>query len=53
MKPFPYNHSIGVSAGLNNTRQRDFVKVKAKTSIFIENPIREPRLEKSESRRFL
>ena len=36
MKPFPYDYSIGdVSAGLNNTRQRDFarqrdfVKVKA------------------------
>ena len=31
VKQFPYNHSISdVSAGLNNTRQRDFVKVKAK-----------------------
>ena len=27
---FPYNHSInGITAGLNNTRQREFVKVKA------------------------
>ena len=38
IKPFSYNRSISdVSAGLNNSRQRDFVKVKAKTSIFIEN----------------
>ena len=38
VKPFPYNHSVsGVSAGLNNIRQIDRVKVQAKTSIFIKN----------------
>ena len=37
VKPIPYNHGISeVSAGLNNTRQRDFVKVKAKIINFIE-----------------
>ena len=37
IKPFPHNHSINnVYAGLNNTRKRDVVKVKAKTSVFIE-----------------
>ena len=38
IKLFPYNDSIfGLSADLNNTRQRDFVKVRTKTSFFIEN----------------
>ena len=41
IKPFLYDHSISdVSAGLN--RQRNFVKVKVNTSIFIENIIRIP-----------
>ena len=48
--PFPYNHSISdISAGLNNSRQRDFVKLKGKISIFIENLTRVPlKLEKPE-----
>ena len=49
IKSFPYNHSISdVLAGLHNTRQRDFVTVKAKIIIFIENPARVPlKLKKS------
>ena len=49
IKPFPYNHCISdVAAGLNNTKQRDLVKVKAKTLIFIENLTRVTlKLEKS------
>ena len=43
IKPFPYNHSVSdVSAGLSSTRRRDSVKVKAKTSIFVENLTRVP-----------
>ena len=55
IKLFLYNHSISdVSAGLNNTRQSDFVKAKAKISIFVENLTRVPlKLEKSENRQFL
>ena len=55
MELIPYNHRISdVSAGLNNIRERDFVKVKAKTSIFIENVASVPlKLEKPENRRFL
>ena len=38
IKQFPYDHSISdVLAGLNNPRQRDFVKVKAKIINFREN----------------
>ena len=55
VKQFPYNPSISdVSDGLNHIRQRDFVKVKAKISIFIENLTRVPlKLEEPENRRFL
>ena len=43
IKPFPYNHSVSnVSASLNNARQRDFVKVRTRKSIFIENLTRIP-----------
>ena len=44
-----YNNSIGdTSAGLSNTREKDFVKVEAKSSIVIKNLTRVPlKLEKS------
>ena len=55
IRPFLYNHSVSdISVGLNNTKQRDFVKVKAKTSIFIENLTKVPiKLQKAENCRFL
>ena len=38
IKPFPYNLGISdVSVGLNNTRNRDFVKFKVEMSILIQN----------------
>ena len=53
LKLFPYSIRDD-SAGLNNARQRDLVKVKGRTSIFIENLTRVLlRLGKLQNPRFL
>ena len=53
IKSFPHNHSTSKFQLASTVPDKDFMKVKPKTSIFIENLTRVPlKLEKPKNRRF-